>query len=154
MKQRLIKFSQCQPINIKVIEEEYNAKYVGDFCIKGKYVSWSNFPVSIFWQETPPVEGYSNYFGVYVEDDKVFITDGSSAFSEPIEGIVADDGEVIYSRYRHDMVSSADGSVSIDGGRDYTKISGNIHNMIVHIVPDGSTLKIVTRNNNDDEMVL
>lgn len=39
--------------------------------------------------------------------------------------------EILYSRSKHDYVSSSDGTVSIDGGRDYTKIvSNNLENSI------------------------
>jgi hypothetical protein len=51
----------------------------------------------------------------------VYITEASSAFSDPIAGIPTDDGEVIVSRYRHDYVEK-DGRM-IDGGRDYTRSS-------------------------------
>ena len=131
-----------QPIKIEIIEKKYNAKYVGDFCIMTKH-GWSESPVAIFWQEKPPVEGYSHYFGIFVQEDTIYITSGESAFSKPIVGIVADDGEVVYSRYRHDFRSSKDGSVFIDGGRDYTKWGGTLTPQFVHIVADGATLKIV-----------
>lgn len=131
-----------QPINVEAVEKKYNATYVGDFCVKTKH-GWSEQPIAIFWQVKPPVEGYSHYFGLLARDDKIMITDGSTAFSEPISGIVADNGEVIYSRYRHDYHSSFDGSVTVDGGRDYMRCSGNIHSPHVHIVADGPNLKIV-----------
>jgi hypothetical protein len=134
----------CQRINLPAVEEKYNAQFVGDFCIKSKH-GWSEQPVAIFWQETPPVEGYSNYFGVFVQDDTVYITSGASAFAEPIEGIVARNGEVIFSRYRHDYHSSTDGSVTVDGGRDYLRVLGDIHQPRVHIIPDGPRLKIIPR---------
>lgn len=133
----------CQPIDIKKVEAKYNAKYVGDFCLKTKSGHWSETPAAIFWQETPPVEGYSNYFGILDQSGTIYITSGASAFSEPIEGIVARNGEVNFSRSRHDFHSSADGSVMVDGGRDYMRILGDIHQPRVHIVPDGPVLKIV-----------
>ena len=52
----------------------------------------------------------------------VMITNAESAFSEPITGILTDDGEVIVSRYRHDFVLKE--GHFIDGGRDYTRSSG------------------------------
>lgn len=134
--------STYQPIDVKRVEKKYNATYVGDFCLKTKN-GWSDSPVAIFWQETPPVEGYSNYFGIFVQNDTLYITSGASAFAEPIDGIVADNGEVIFSRYRHDFHESSDHSVMVDGGRDYMRVLGNIRNPHVHIVPDGPKLKIV-----------
>jgi len=53
--------------------------------------------------------------------DLLYITEASSAFSDPIAGIPTDDGEVIVSRYRHDYVEK-DGRM-IDGGRDYVRSS-------------------------------
>lgn len=132
------------PVHIPAVEKKYNAKFVGDFCLKAKGGGWINQPFAIFWQETPPVEGYSNYFALFVENDKVMITSGESAFSEPIVGIVADDGEVVFSRYRHDCRESKDGSVMMDGGRDYTRCSpATAKNLLVHIVIDGPNLKVV-----------
>lgn len=102
-------------------EKEYNATYVADLCLKDKYGVWADEPSAVFYQETPPVPGYSHYFAIIVRGRQTFITSGESAVAEPIVGIQADDGEVIFSRYRHDYRTSKDGSVFIDGGRDYTK---------------------------------
>jgi hypothetical protein len=44
-----------------------------------------------------------------------------SATEKTITGVKADNGDVIYSRYRHDYRTSQDESVFIDGGRDYLK---------------------------------
>lgn len=49
------------------------------------------------------------------------ITNAITATETTITGIKAQNGEIIYSRYRHDYRESADGSVFIDGGRDYTR---------------------------------
>jgi hypothetical protein len=127
--------------NIGLVEKKYNAKYMDDFCIKTK-TGWSEVPAAIFWQEKPPVEGYSNYFGLFVQMGKVLITSGESAFDVPIDGLVADNGEVIYSRYRHDYQHSKDGSVTIDGGRDYLRSGGNMQAKRVNIINDGGELRI------------
>jgi hypothetical protein len=132
-----------QPIDVTKVEKKYNATYVGDFCLRTKSGNWSDSPVAIFWQETPPVEGYSNYFGILEQHGTLLITSGASAFSEPIEGIVARNGEVNFSRYRHDFHYSTDGSVAVDGGRDYMRVLGDIHQPRVHLIPDGPNLKIV-----------
>ncbi len=52
------------------------------------------------------------------------ITNAITATETIITGIKAQNGEIIYSRYRHDYRESKDGSVFIDGGRDYTRHSG------------------------------
>lgn len=116
------KRSECK-FDIEQVEVVYNAFYVGEFCLKKKDGGWHNFPVSVFYQETPPVEGYSNYFALYIRYADVLITDGSSAVEGVISCVRADDGEIIYSAYRHDFCVSKDESVFIDGGRDYIKSS-------------------------------
>ena len=69
-------------------------------------------------------KGHSNYFGMYSAPGiGPMITNAESAFSEPITGLLTEDGEVIVSRYRHDYVEK--GPYMIDGGRDYLRTSGN-----------------------------
>lgn len=115
--------------SIKIIENKYSAKYMCDLSILDKNDNWVNIPVAIFYQKKPSKPEYSNYFGIYSEFNARYgkynwnICDARSILSEtsPLVGVVADSGEIIYSRYRHDYVSSTDRSVYIDGGRDYTK---------------------------------
>ena len=123
-------------LKINEVESKYNAKYVGQFCLRDKHGNWANQPTEVFWQEKPPVEGYSIYFALFTRDGSVFITSGESAVEGIIAGIRASDGEVIYSRYRHDFRPSKDGTVFIDGGRDYTKCSG-LGNIVQLKVVDG-----------------
>lgn len=109
------------------IEEYYKAKYMGAWCIKDKYGNWNNTPVDVFYQPNPDLEkGHSYYFGVFKangEDGKLnmYICDAKTAFSEPIYGVLCDDGEVLISRYRNDY-REKDGHM-IDGGRDYIRRS-------------------------------
>lgn len=115
---------------IRKIEEKYNAKYMGYWCTKRPNGGWNDSPVDVFYVENPDTsKGHTNYFGMFIKTDpysgestgSVYITEASTAFSDPISGIVTDDGEVIVSRYRHDYVEK-DGHM-IDGGRDYTRSS-------------------------------
>ena len=107
--------------SIKKVEDLRNAKYMGYWCTKrtdGK--SWNESPVDVFYQPNPDTEkGHRNYFGLYVQGGSLYITDATSAFSEPIVGSICEDGEVIVSRYRHDYVAKK--GAMIDGGRDYTR---------------------------------
>ena len=64
------------------------------------------------------------------------ITNALSAVETDIDGIVAKNGDVIYSKYRHDFRYSPDGSVMIDGGRDYTKNNGGGEIVTLRIVKD------------------
>jgi len=101
------------------IEDHYNATYVFESCLKDVYGSWANFPAAIFYTEKAHPEG-SNYFGLYkTEDGTVMIANGIKATEEPFSGVMAKNGDVIYSRYRHDYRTSDDGSIFVDGGRDY-----------------------------------
>lgn len=121
---------------IKHFEEKYNAKYIADLCLKTVDGGWANEPAAIFYQETPPQEGYSNYFAVFVRNRKTYITSGQSAVEGIIAGIESDDGEVVFSRYRHDFRQSKDGSVFIDGGRDYIKSNNPSRLVEIKIVKD------------------
>lgn len=106
---------------IGVVEKKYNAKYVGQLCLKTKDGMWVNNAADIFWQPNPPVEGYSNYFALIIQGGVPYITSGASAVEGIITGVVARDGEIIYSRYRHDYRLSQDQTAWIDGGRDYSR---------------------------------
>lgn len=108
---------------IDVVEKKYNAKWVGQLPLKTADGQWANFSADIYYQKTPPVAGYSKYFALYLQNDKLYITSGESAVEGIITGVVAKDGEIVYSRYRHDMHHSTDMTVWIDGGRDYTRYS-------------------------------
>lgn len=120
---------------IEHFEKKYNATYVSDLCLKTVDGSWAEAPASIFYQPNPQ-PGHNHYFGVFLKGVQTYITSGESAVSQVISGIVADDGEVIYSRYRHDFRESKDGSVYIDGGRDYTK-NNNPDKLISLVIVDG-----------------
>lgn len=132
------------PISIKKAEELKDAKYIGDFCLRNKSGGWSESPVAVFYQPNPPKE-FSKYFGLFVSGGNLFITNAESAFAEPIQGIVGANGEVVYSRYRHDFRSLSDGSGSIDGGRDYVKVTASGENKFppqVTLVIKGSKLVV------------
>jgi hypothetical protein len=110
---------------IKIIENHYGAKYIGYWAVKwSERLGWSSFPVDVFYQPNPDLsKGHTHYFGMHIsERGDLMISNAESAFSEPIAGVLTEDGEVIVSRFRHDYVTK-DGQV-IDGGRDYTRSSG------------------------------
>lgn len=134
---------------IRKIEEKYGAKYMGYWCTKSPRGHWNESPVDVFYQPNPDTsKGHTNYFGMFIRTDpftgegsgSVYITEASSAFSDPIAGIPTDDGEIIVSRYRHDYVEK-DGRM-IDGGRDYTRSS--MH-PTVRITVDGDRFVISER---------
>lgn len=124
--------TQFPPIKFSEVELKYNAKFTALLPLKNPVTNaWYDAPVAIFYQDTPPVPGYSNYFGVFVRNGQAYITSGASGVDGVISGIKSADGEIIYSACRHDYRTSADGTVWIDGGRDYTRSSGNVFSMVI-----------------------
>lgn len=116
-------------ISIENAEKHYNAIYVTDMCIRDKHGNWSEQPVSIFWVEKPEKPEYSNYLGIFMAfndngRNSVYLTNAISATEEPFYGVMADNGEIIYSRYRHDYRVSEDKTATADGGRDYFRGNG------------------------------
>lgn len=127
-------------IKIEEAEKHYKATYLGDFCVKDKNDNWANQPVACFYNENPEPP-YGHYFGLCIgsHDNKLYIINAESAFSKPISAVVANNGEVVYSRFRHDYRTSEDGSVFIDGGRDYTRSNTN---KFVDLIVENGKLKI------------
>jgi hypothetical protein len=111
--------------DLEKISEQYGAQYIGYFQKpasdgRGGYMET---PIDVWYQPKPDIAaGHSHYFGMYVQSGKVWITDASTCFDEPITGMLCDDeDEVIISRYRHDYVCKK--GAMIDGGRVYTRSS-------------------------------
>lgn len=125
------------------VNVEKNAKWVADMEYKGKLMS-------VFYQ-AEPAEGHSNYFALFWAWDyldpkhgpmntRLMITDGAWIEEAEITGIEADNGDVIYSHYRHHYHTSEDGSVFIDGGREYTRC--NKPGRLRKIVVEEGTIKL------------
>ena len=135
----MFKVNVCKgyyPLDIEKCEEKYNAKYIGDFQTKNKSGEWIEFPIAIFYCPTPDInKGHSNYLGLFMEAimtsveplefewGNLSITNGLSAVEDPFTAIEAKDGELVISCFTHDYRTSSDGSVFIDGGRDYVRSS-------------------------------
>jgi hypothetical protein len=100
---------------IAVIEKEYRATYVIDTSTPG------GIPCAVFYAEEMHPVSKSHYFAMYWGPNEAYITNGSFVEDQTFQCVVADDGEVIHSRHRHDYRTSKDGSVWIDGGREYTR---------------------------------
>lgn len=133
--------SSYQPINIPVVEKRYGGKFMGDFVTKRPDGSWNEIPVAVFYQPNPDLsQGHTHYFGIFVQNGDVYITNASSITDELFTGIVSDEGEVIFSRYRHDYTTSTDGSVFIDGGRDYVRCDNPNRLVQLQIVDDKITI--------------
>lgn len=96
---------------------------------KAKYVCATEYKersVEVFYGDEVHVVSGSRYFALYFACDSVassilMITNGAFIEDQEIDGVISNDGEIVYSRHRHDYRSSRDGSVFIDGGRAYTR---------------------------------
>ena len=109
---------------IPTVEDKYNAKYMGSWALRTRDGAWAEVPSAIFYVENPDRSlGHTNYFGLFTRGSSTYITKGDSAFTD-LTGVLAKDGEVVISRYRHDYRGSSDDSVWIDGGRDYLRYNG------------------------------
>ena len=130
----LCESERFSPEQLEKVEAHYDAKYVCETCLMARGGGWINSSVSVFYQSDPSKvpEGGSQWFGLFfkmvnpLDEDsprQLCIVNAISAVENDIVGIVADNGDVIYSRHRHDYRWSPDESVMIDGGRDYTRTS-------------------------------
>lgn len=113
---------------ISVIEREYNAKYVLETDLLGKdkfsgATFWTNRPAAIFYTEKAHPRG-SNYFALYYAGGRLMITDGLPSVKDVVFSGIEAEGEVVYSRYRHDYREGKNGAF-VDGGRDYFKYGGD-----------------------------
>lgn len=148
------------PEGIAHIEEKKNAKFVCDTCLFGKE-GWTNAMVAVFWNKDPAniPAGGSAWFGIFkkrefavssylektpakarVTKSVIMITNAISVHNKRLDAVVADDGEVVWSRYRHDYRSSGDKSVWIDGGRDYMRWSGQGETVRLEVVEGDLTI--------------
>ena len=144
------------PVNVAAVEKKKNAKFICETCIRDSNGNWSNDPVQLYWQENPPVKGYSNYFAIFVRrnlvsgNPQLFITSGESAVKEPIMAI-RHNGEIGFSRCRHDYRWVGGQEVAIDGGRDYTRIIGTPQE---HLVLEIHGPHLVVKENPDTEEIV
>lgn len=113
---------------IKNVEKKYKAKYILESCllVTDKFSGvrfWADFPAAIFYTEKAHPQG-SNYFALYFKGDTPMITDGLRSIKDVVfQGLEAE-GEVVYSRFRHDFRAVKNGAF-VDGGRDYFKYGGD-----------------------------
>lgn len=112
-------------INIEVAERGYNAIYVADLCVKLPSGYWTEDPISIFWVEKPAKPEYSNYLGLYIRAGSAMIADGITAVQDVVfRGAKGLNGEIVFSRFRHDHRLTTDETAMADGGRDYFRGRG------------------------------
>jgi hypothetical protein len=125
---------QYWPFKLAEIEETKNCIYVGEFALNNG-AGWSESPYAVFYQ-LEPAEGHSDHFGLTVRGEYTYITSAQSAVDTEFIGMMSKDGEIVYSRFRHDYRLSTDGNVMVDGGRDYLKTNGRGRAVRLKIVND------------------
>lgn len=128
---------------IEKIEKGYNCRYVCEWNVK-QDENILKEPMLIFWNDTSHPQG-SNWMALFSSDGDWYVRDGITASQLPIECVVSNDKQVLFSKYRHDFRSSKDGSVSIDGGREYTRVIGNVRCDRVWLVPQQGKLTIIPK---------
>ncbi|RYD62755.1 MAG: hypothetical protein EOP83_13780 [Verrucomicrobiaceae bacterium] len=115
-------------LKVREVERRYAqssggpVRFLSEMTIRTRDNGWSERPVAVFWQQNRVREEYSNYFGLLDQAGGVMITNAKSVAEGAWNGMMHPvTGEVVFSRYRHDYRSSEDGTVNVDGGRDYFK---------------------------------
>ena len=96
--------------------KRYNAEYVVD-------TEQNSIPSAVFYSATPHPDSGSRYFAMYwtPNTQELMITNGAFVEEQEFHGIIADNGDIVFSRSRHDYRVSDDESVWIDGGREYIR---------------------------------
>lgn len=94
------------------------------------------YAADIFYRETPhPVYG-NRYFGLYQNSDKQVMITNADRIEDLAFSMIEGDAGWEYSQHRWDYRQV--GQTTIDGGRSYTKLGGNIHTPVkVMKVKDG-----------------
>lgn len=111
---KLAKYVIFTKKQIKKLEIQYNAVYIGDFDLNDRLES-------LFYQPTPNLElGHSYYFTLFVQKfiNKVYITNGEK-YKDITFNAVKSKRTYLISCDRHHF-NEKDG-IYIDGGRDYTR---------------------------------
>jgi len=121
------------------VEKKRNCKFVGEFPLR----EHSTRVGALFYQETPPISDFSNYFFLYLnytgmpdhpDEGKLFITGGRHMEHRILSGVRTDNGHFIYSRGRHDYVTY-DGAM-VDGGDSYMRTNEAVKVIKFEIVKD------------------
>lgn len=98
------------------IRKHYKAEFVVD-------TEKDGIKCAIFYSEKPHPDSGSRYFALYHDPiyGKLMITSGKWIEEQEFIGVMAHNGDIIFSRHRHDYRTSPDGTVFVDGGRSYIR---------------------------------
>lgn len=90
----------------------------------------------VFYRPTPHPTFGNRYFCTFFKDNEPYIANADSIENLTFGMVVNDDGNLEYSRSRHDYKQFKNGNM-IDGGRDYIRSNGKVQ---VFVVRDGIML--------------
>lgn len=136
--------------SIRMIEKNYDGKYVCDTERQG-------VRLAVFYGNTERPEYPSRYFALGFNYAPItlkpvtFITNGAFVEDQKFVSVVAENGEILFSRSRHDYRISFDGSVFIDGGRDYSRYNPEKGEVTVLAVKDGEFQVFSERDDDEEE---
>lgn len=113
--------------DVSKIEKNYSEKDNVDVAyVCTTEINQNNLPCDVFFRETPHPKFGNRYFGIFAKlDGSTWICNADDVENYEFAMISNLAGDLIYSRYRHDFVSSDTGSF-VDGGRAYTRTSGHV----------------------------
>lgn len=97
----------------------------------------------IFYRETPHPKFGNRYFCLFFRGDDLYVANADSIENLSFGMVENDDGDLEYSRSRHDYKSFNNGNM-IDGGRDYIRSSGKVK---IYVVRDGVMTTFGASNN-------
>ena len=127
---------------IRKIEQTRSCRYVCEYNLTDASGNAYDQPVMLFWNDIPHPQG-SNWMALYSANGDYYVRDGITASRLPIIAYVSDDGQAVFSKHRYDFRSSRDGTISVDGGRDYTRLMGNIKCDRIWLLPQAGKLNII-----------
>lgn len=113
-------------LSIPKCEKKYNAIYIGDFALPAKSGGFTEQPAAVFYAPNPDVsKGHKHLFGIFIlNQNTMTICDASAVAEMEWNGVIAQNGEVLISTYRHDCKISEDQTAMVDGGQDYIRFYG------------------------------
>ncbi|UTC29658.1 hypothetical protein BAJUN_00280 [Bajunvirus bajun] len=124
---------------VAVVEEKYNARYVGVYDPNA-----SGQSIAVFWTDNPDRSlGHDNYFGLFIrhgldgEPGLPYITSAAKLRDIEFPAIEITAGEFLVSRGRHDYVTHPCGAMLDGGGAGYHRYNPNFPPTHIMRVIDG-----------------
>lgn len=87
--------------------------------------AYASHACDVFYRETPHPEFGNRYFGLFIRNDHMYITN-ADGIEELTFDMVESNDEFHYSQHRHDFRPVPGKNVSIDGGRAYNRLVGDV----------------------------